>query len=116
MPRRRVLLFALGGLLAACGSTDPCAPVEDHGCPDLRFGGQGYDESRTIAFPRHPQEVGNATYPACNDGEPCSGPDLGGFGATDVWLLEGTDPNDAVIGLRQGTHTAVVFVRQQGQP
>jgi hypothetical protein len=55
--------------------------------------------------------VGNATYPACNDTDACDGRNLDGFGATDVWLVPGVDVTRAVIGLREGTHTYVIFVK-----
>lgn len=109
VPVRLAVLLAV--LVTGCGADDACRPAaHDPSCPDLRFGGRFYDEVREIPPPRALQEVGNATYPACNDAETC-GPHLGGFAATDVWLLDGRDPTVAVIGLRQGTHTYVVFRR-----
>ena len=103
-------------LSASCASPQACtAGPSDPQCPDLHFSGRYYDEWREF----HPgpllQEVGNATYPACNDDENC-GPDLGGFAATDVWLIDGVDTEDAVLGYRQNTQTYVVFVRRGLDP
>jgi hypothetical protein len=57
------------------------------------------------------QELGDdAAYPACSE-DPCTGDDLGGLGATDVWRLDGVDPEDALIGIRQDSQTYVVYVR-----
>ena len=105
-------------LVAGCGAHDPCAhrPPEDASCPDLTFSGELYDEWRPVEPPDVTQELGDARYPACNDDEPCNGPDLGGFAATDVWLLEGVDPEQALIGYRQGTETHVVFVVRGTDP
>jgi hypothetical protein len=109
---------AVLALAVACSSADPCAdpPPDDARCPDLTFSGELYDEWRQVARPAVTQELGDARYPACNDDEPCNGPDLGGFGATDVWLLEGVDPEQALIGHRQGTETPVIFVRRGTDP
>jgi hypothetical protein len=103
-------------LSASCAPGASCevAP-RDPACPDLRFSGVLYDEWREIDRPRILQELGDAAYPACNDAETC-GPDLGGFAATDVWLLEGVDVGDAVIGYRQNTETYVVFLRRGADP
>ena len=100
-------------LVVACTSSGGCVPSSSApgSCPDLRFRGHVYDEWREVDPPPILQEVGNATYPACNAAETCDGVDLDGFGATDVWLFEGVDLTDAVIGLREGTHTYVIFVR-----
>jgi hypothetical protein len=106
----------LAVLAAACGGDATCETApRDPSCPDLRFSGVRYDEWREVTPPRVRQELGDAVYPACNDAETC-GPDLGGFAATDVWLLEGVDPDDAVIGYRQDTRTAVVFLRRGADP
>lgn len=103
-------------LAAACTRGASCEPApRDPSCPDLRFSGVLYDEWREVAPPPVRQELGDAAYPACNDAETC-GPDLGGFAATDVWLLEGVDPDDAVIGYRQDTETYVVFLRRGADP
>jgi len=111
-----VVALLLAALVAACGADATCevAP-RDPSCPDLRFSEVLYDEWREVTPPRIRQELGDAVYPACNDAETC-GPDLGGFAATDVWLLEGVDPDDAVIGYRQGTEIPVVFVRRGADP
>ena len=110
-------------LSASCASEEPCAsaaplasaaPVNSpvaSSCPDLRFRGNVYTEWRGVDPPRILQEVGNATYPACNDSDACDGRNLDGFGATDVWLVPGVDLTQAVIGLREGTHTYVIFVK-----
>ena len=106
---------------ASCAAEEPCptaapatavtaAPITSS-CPDLRFRGNAYTEWRDVDPPRILQEVGNATYPACNDTEPCDGRNLDGFGATDVWQVPGVDLTRAVIGLREGTHTYVIFVK-----
>jgi hypothetical protein len=106
-------------LSASCASEESCtsaasltsaAPVASS-CPDLRFGVNVYTEWRDVDPPRILQEVGNASYPACNDTDACDGRNLDGFGATDVWLVPGVDPTRAVIGLREGTHTYVIFVK-----
>ena len=117
MSRRTLVAFALGSvLLAGCAREATCeAAPRDPACPDLRFSGVLYDEYGEAQPPAIRQELGDAAYPACNDAETC-GPDLGGFGATDVWLLEGVDPEDAVLGLRQGTQTVVVFLRRSADP
>ncbi len=103
-------------LAASCTSEAGCerAP-RDPTCPDLRFSGHYYDEWRETEAPPVRQELGDAVYPACNDAENC-GPDLGGFAATDVWLLDGVDVESAVIGYRQGTRTSVIFLRRGVDP
>lgn len=106
------------GTLASCSSGGPCdaAAAVPHGtpssagCHDLVFKDVSYDEWRAVATPRLPQELGDATYPACNDTSSCDGQDLGGYGATDVWLVDGVEPAEAVLGLREGTEIRVVFV------
>lgn len=104
-------------LSASCASDESCASAASaaapaaSSCPDLRFGGNVYTEWREVDPPRILQEVGDATYPACNDTDACDGRNLDGFGATDVWLVPDVDPTRAVIGLREGTHTYVVFVK-----
>lgn len=115
---RTVSVGAVLVLATACGSQDPCAdpPPDDPTCPDLSFRGELYDEWRPVDKPATTEELGNAPYPACNDEEPCNGPDLGGFAVTDVWLLEGVDPERALIGYRQGTEISVVFVRRGVDP
>jgi hypothetical protein len=103
-------------LAASCTSEAGCEPgPRDPRCPDLRFSGHYYDEWRETEAPPTRQELGDAVYPACNDAETC-GPDLGGFAATDVWLLEGVDVENAVIGYRQDTETPVIFLRRGVDP
>lgn len=101
----------------ACGGSEAgCEPApRDPECPDLRFSGVHYDEWAETEPPPILQEQGDAAYPACNDAELC-GADLGGFASTDVWLLEGVDTEDAVIGYRQYTETYVIFVRRGLDP
>jgi hypothetical protein len=102
----RVGLVAAALLLSACSQPDCEEPAD---CADLLFHGESYDEYRPIdaAPPGQLEELGNATYPKCN----CDPDDLGGLGATDVWRLDEIDGSDAVIGVRAGTSTYVVFVR-----
>ena len=113
----RAVLSATALLAVSCASNDSCAPTpaETGPCADLRFGGRLYDEWRPIDRPAILAEVGNSTYPACNV-TTCGGDPLEGFGATDVWKLDGVDPTRAVIGLREGTHTYVIFVRRGLDP
>jgi hypothetical protein len=98
---------------AACGGQKSCAkPTQATGpCADLTFENRSYDEWRVV----HPhgilQEVGDAFYPACNKAKECGGDPLQGKQATDLWRYDGVDSTRAVIGLRQDTHTYVVFVR-----
>jgi hypothetical protein len=108
-------------LAVACSSPDPCAdpPPDDAGCPDLTFSGDLYDEWRPVegaVVIKEIEELGDANYPACNDREPCNGPDLGGFGATDVWRLDGVDPDLALMSYRQGTRSPVIFVLRGTDP
>lgn len=104
-------------LFSSCTSSEPCVkPTNDGGtCADLRFGGHSYDEWRRFTTPGILQELGDGTYPACNAAERCDGGavhgDVDGHGATDVWRLEGVDPAQAVVGLREDSRTRVVFVR-----
>ena len=110
-PRWLVVVTALA-LPVSCTSPASCEDaVRDPGCPDLRFSGHLYDEWRAYQPPSILQELGDAAYPACNDAELC-GPDLGGHAATDVWLLEGVDVDEAILGYRQNTETYVIFVRR----
>jgi hypothetical protein len=78
--------------------------------------GQFFNEWREIKPPSILQELGDAAYPACNAASKCGGGDLAGFGATDVWLVDGVAVTQAVIGLREGTHTYVIFVRRGIDP
>lgn len=93
-----------------------CRADGRRGLRDLRFGDRLYDEWREVPASDARQEVGNATYPACNAPEGCPGSEFDGFGATDVWLVVGVDVEDAVIGLREGSDTYVVFVRRGVDP
>ena len=110
-----VLVSASCAAEESCPTAAPATAVSAaptaSSCPDLRFRGNAYTEWRDVDPPRILQEVGNATYPACNDTEPCDGRNLDGFGATDVWQVPGVDLTRAVIGLREGTHTYAIFVK-----
>lgn len=105
-------------LLVSCGSSPPAAepPRADRDCPDLSFSAELYDEWRAVRLPDVTEELGDARYPACNDVEPGNGPDLDGFGATDVWRLPGVDPANAIIGYRQGGEIPVIFVHRGLDP
>jgi hypothetical protein len=112
--RRAAAATAIGALLlagctpdASCAAAAPAAAS----CADLLFRGHGYDEWRAADPPRVLQEVGNATYPACNAADGCDGADLDGFGATDAWQVRGVDLTQAVYGRREGSHQWVIFVR-----
>jgi hypothetical protein len=103
-------------LTVCCQSPQGCTPAPPApDCPDLQFSGRYYDEWREFEPGPVLQELGDATYPACNDDENC-GPDLGGFATTDVWLLDGVKVEDAVLGYRQDTETHVIFVRRGADP
>lgn len=113
---RHPWLSTVAGVLAlsACGSEGDCDPTpEPESCADLDFRGVLYDEWQPVDAPAPivMQELGNATYPACNAAATCEGDELIGFGSTDVWLVEGVDVTDAVLGRREGTTTTVIFVR-----
>src|SRR5215210_9276941 len=118
MATLRHLTAAAVVLVAGCGAPSQCpeASAVDGGCADLTFSGGRYDELRPVELPQITQELGDARYPACNDSEPCNGPDLDGFGSTDVYLLDGVDPEQAVIGYRQGSETSVIFLRRGLDP
>lgn len=108
-PRGRgVWLLAAVTLVASCSSDEPCRPAESADCSDIVFQDRAYDEWRTYRPARILQEIGDANYPACN--ADCSSAGVGGFGTTDVWQLGRVPPERAVLGLREGTHTYVVFV------
>jgi hypothetical protein len=115
--RAAAVVTAVVLVSASCASEEPCssaapaAALAASTCPDLKFGGNVYTEWRAVHPPRILQEVGDATYPACNDTDACDGRNLDGFGATDVWLVPGVDVTRAVIGLREGTRTYVIFVK-----
>ena len=85
-------------------------------CPDLRIGARAYDEWRPLKRPPVLQEIDDASYPACNHADQCGGDPLKGLGATDVWRLDGVSPARAVIALREGTSTYVIFVRRGTDP
>ena len=111
---RRVSVVVLGAAAcAACGAGVSCeASARPSGaCADLTFQHRPYVEWRQV----HPhgilQEVGDAFYPACTTARSCRSDPLDGMGATDVWQYADIDSSRAVIGLRQDTHTYVVFVR-----
>jgi hypothetical protein len=115
-PPYGVAAFVVLVLATSCTSDAGCeAAPRDPRCPDLSFSGDYYDEWRETDPPPILQELGDASYPACNDAESC-GPDMGGFAATDVWSLEGVDVKTAVIGYRQDTETHVIFVRRGLDP
>jgi hypothetical protein len=106
-------------LFGGCTSRDACAPTPPSAvCPDLTWRGVGYNESQEYHGPPASllQEVGDATYPACNVAKGCPGSEFEGSGATDVWLLEGVDVADAVIGVRENSDTLVIFVRVGAEP
>jgi len=115
-PTSGVAAIVILALSASCATNADCgAAARDPRCPDLRFSGHYYDEWRETDPPPIRQELGDAVYPACNDAETC-GPDLGGFAATDVWLLDGVDAESAVIGYRQDTDIHVIFLRRGIDP
>jgi hypothetical protein len=101
-------------LLVSCSSDETC-PEEPSGgtdCADLVFAGRSYTEGPKVTLPAITQELGDATYPACNAAGTCADRGVGGNGATDVWLVEGVEPEQAVIGYREGTRTPVLFVER----
>jgi hypothetical protein len=100
-------------LCASCGSGGSCAKAAPAAstCADLSFRGHPYDEWREVKVSGFVQELGDGVYPACNTAGSCDRSDPGGFGATDVLLLDGVDPTQAVIGLRENSDTHVIFVR-----
>ncbi len=104
-------------LLAACGSGSSSCPPPSASCADLLLSGHGYRAYRTITPPPGGpgalQEVGDATYPACNV---CDDP-FNGTSSTDVWHLPGVGLGTAVLGYREGTTGVfVVYVRQGVDP
>ena len=104
-------------LLAACGSGSSSCPPPSASCADLLLSGHGYVAYRTLTPPPGApgtlQEVGDATYPACNV---CDDP-FHGMSSTDVWHLPGATRDTAVLGYRQGaTDVFVVYVRQGIDP
>ena len=104
-------------LLAACGSGSSSCPPPSASCADLLLRGHGYVAWRTLTPPAGApgslQEVGDATYPACNV---CDDP-ANGNASTDVWHLPGAARGTAVLGYREGTSDVfVVYVRQGVDP
>jgi hypothetical protein len=115
-PSYGVAAVVVLALATSCTTEAGCeAAPRDPRCPDLSFSGDYYDEWRETDPPPILQELGDASYPACNDAESC-GRDLGGFAATDVWALEGVDVKTAIIGYRQDTETHVIFLRRGIDP
>jgi hypothetical protein len=111
---RLAVVPAAGLLLVACGSGSSCAtsPVLAS-CPDLMLRGHAYVAWHQIPRPSYLQEVGDATYPACNLSDQCGGDPFGGHESTDVWKLEGVPRGRAVIGYLENTSdTYVVYVRR----
>jgi hypothetical protein len=114
---RAALGLGLLMLAAACGSGSSSCPPPSSSCADLRLYGHGYVAWRTLTppagAPNTLQEVGDATYPACNV---CDDP-FHGLQSTDVWHLPGAGFGQAVLGYRQGTTDVfVVYVRQGVDP
>ena len=104
-------------LLTACGSGSSSCPPPSASCADLLLRGHGYVAWRTLTPPAGApgtlQEVGDATYPACNV---CDDP-FHGNRSTDVWHLPGAALGSAVLGYREGTSDVfVVYVRQGVDP
>ena len=104
-------------LLTACGAGSSSCPQPSASCADLLLRGHGYVAWRTLTPPAGApgslQEVGDATYPACNV---CDDP-FGGHRSTDVWHLPGAASGTAVLGYREGTSDVfVVYVRRGVDP
>ena len=116
---RVAVLPAAGLLLVACGgSSSSCAttPVPAS-CPDLLLLGHPYVAWHEIPRPAFLQEVGDATYPACNLSDQCGGDAFGGHESTDVWKLKGVPRGQAVVGYLENTSdTYVVYVRKGIDP
>jgi hypothetical protein len=113
-PFARVAVAMSATLLLSCASEPSCsAPDADSpDCHDLTLNDVEYDEWRTVEKPPITQELGDGRYPACNRGS-CG---LEGWGTTDVWLVDGVDPTVALMGYREGTEVAVIFVRVGTDP
>jgi len=112
--RGTLIIVATALLLGGCTSRDPCAPSPPSAaCPDLTWRGVGYNEAQAYHGPppEQLQEVGDATYPACNVVKGCPGSEFEGAGATDVWQLAGVDPADGVIGVRENSDKLVIFIK-----
>jgi hypothetical protein len=116
--RRTFLAVVAAVSCAACGSGGSCETTTSAApsCPDLTFEHRSYVEWREIHPHEVLQEVGDASYPACTKARVCGGDPLDGKGATDVWQYADVDAEEAVVGLRQDTHTYVVFVRSGVDP
>jgi hypothetical protein len=114
----RQALAGLGLLaLVSCGGHDAAGSSPAARCPDLHLNGHDYVAYRTLTPPAGApgslQEVGDATYPACN----VSDDPFHGHQSTDVWHLPGAGLDTAVLGFRQGTTDVfVVYVRQGIDP
>jgi hypothetical protein len=111
-------LSAVGLLLAACGSDSSCATsAVPESCPDLVLHGQPYVAWHRIPRPPVLQEVGDATYPACNLSDQCGGDPYEGHQSTDVWKIDGVPASRAVIGYLENTSdTYVVYIRRGVDP
>jgi hypothetical protein len=108
------LVAVVGLICGACGSGGSCAtsPVPAT-CPDLLLDGHPYVAWRQIPRPESFQEVGDATYPACNLSDQCGGDPFQGHASTDVWKIDGVGRGRAVLGyLENTTDTYVVYVRR----
>ena len=110
-------------LLTSCSSNGSCDgatvnPAFARSCASaVRYEGHFYVEvSLDQKIPRG-EELGDGAYPACNDTGDCRSTNpAAGFLATDVWRLDGVDPDVAVVGLREGSHRYVVFARPDVAP
>ena len=105
-------------LLAACRASDSCvtSPVPA-ACPDLVLHGRSYVAWHQVPRPAALQEVGDATYPACNLSDVCGGDPYEGHQSTDVWKIDGVRPSRAVLGYLENTSdTYVVYVRRGVDP
>jgi hypothetical protein len=119
LPWTSALTLAVAVLVGGCASGKSCAPVPPSAeCPDLKLFGVGYNELREFHGPpiAQLQEVGDATYPACNVVEGCPGSEFGGSGATDVWVIPGVDYAMALVGVRESSDVLVIFVRVGVRP
>jgi small ligand-binding sensory domain FIST len=110
----RLTTIAAVLLLVSCSSEESCHEEPSGGadCADLVFGGRSYTEGPEVTLPAITQELGDATYPACNAAGTCADRGVGSNGATDVWLAEGVEPEHALIGYREGTRTPILFVER----
>jgi hypothetical protein len=116
--RSLACLSAVALLLTACGAGDSCvtSPVPAS-CPDLVLHGRPYVAWHKVPRPAALQEVGDATYPACNLADQCGGDPYEGHQSTDVWKIDGVRPSRAVLGYLENTSdTYVVYVRRGVDP